>query len=271
MKFLSFAHLCSLWGVLLLLSCVSGELVRLTDANFDEIIKREIFEQNKSVFLFFSAPWCGHCKAAAPTYKTLAGQHIPGVVIAKVDATKEMYVAGRFDVPGYPTFYLLQRGVADPEGSVVVKRFNGSWDVKAMAKWLEKGHKKAKAEEEEVDLFSTWALFVARAKAKLAVGDEYLNRLQEWSGLEAHWFRVVIAPIMMTIIMTIILATYGIFIVSRSYVYAWMGWPDPDDIEAALIMAKARERESEKEKEKQKVTLVQGAHGVKTVVDKKND
>jgi hypothetical protein len=47
------------------------------------------------------------------------------------------------------------------------------------------------------------------------------------------------------------------FSVGRSYLYAFLGWPDPDVLEAARWRAKSRE-------DKRKRAAIVGAHGVKT-------
>ena len=47
----------------------------------------------------FYAPWCGHCKAMAPSYSELAEEMNSsdnGIPIAKVDATVEKELAEKF-------------------------------------------------------------------------------------------------------------------------------------------------------------------------------
>lgn len=46
----------------------------------------------------FYAPWCGHCKALAPTWEEVASQLRGKVKVAKVDATTETVVASRFNI-----------------------------------------------------------------------------------------------------------------------------------------------------------------------------
>jgi len=74
-------------------------LTILVGKNWDEIVK----DPSKDVLVKYYAPWCGHCKALAPTWDSLAEsvKDIPDLVIAKFDATANE-VAG-LQISGYPT------------------------------------------------------------------------------------------------------------------------------------------------------------------------
>lgn len=74
-------------------------LTILVGKNWDEIVK----DSSKDVLVKYYAPWCGHCKALAPTWDSLAEsvKDIPDLVIAKFDATANE-VAG-LQISGYPT------------------------------------------------------------------------------------------------------------------------------------------------------------------------
>lgn len=56
---------------------------------------------------------CGHCKQFTPEYEKIAQilkENDPPIPVAKVDATKESALGGRFEVSGYPTFKIMKKG-----------------------------------------------------------------------------------------------------------------------------------------------------------------
>ena len=74
-------------------------LTILVGKNWDDIV----MDTSKDVLVKYYAPWCGHCKALAPTWDDLA-MHVkdmPDLVIAKFDATANE-VEG-LEIRGYPT------------------------------------------------------------------------------------------------------------------------------------------------------------------------
>merc|ERR1719183_1517949 len=51
--------------------------------------KKVVLNKKTDTFIMYYAPWCGHCKKLKPLWEELADvlQDVPGLVIAKMDAT----------------------------------------------------------------------------------------------------------------------------------------------------------------------------------------
>lgn len=68
-------------------------------------------ESGGSWFVFFYAPWCGHCKALEPEWEALSMRlHGSGTGALSIDATAVTDLAALYEVEGYPTLLLLSAG-----------------------------------------------------------------------------------------------------------------------------------------------------------------
>nr|XP_040232227.2 protein disulfide-isomerase A5 [Anopheles coluzzii] len=86
----------------------SDKILILTDANFEEVSKRE-----PNLLVMFYAPWCGHCKHMKPDFAKVAQLLATEKVSAKVaalDCTVHMKTAEKFQIRGYPTLKLFANG-----------------------------------------------------------------------------------------------------------------------------------------------------------------
>ncbi|KAJ3677422.1 hypothetical protein LUZ60_003146 [Juncus effusus] len=59
--------------------------------------------------LYFTATWCGPCRAVGPLYKTLAGQN-PKINFLKLDIDQLGNLAQKWKVMSVPTFYFVKNG-----------------------------------------------------------------------------------------------------------------------------------------------------------------
>jgi len=85
----------------------SGPVKVVVAKSFQQIV----LDPSKDVLLEFYAPWCGHCKSLAPIYEEVGKEFetIPGVVIAKIDATVND-VDPKLGIRGFPTVKFFPAG-----------------------------------------------------------------------------------------------------------------------------------------------------------------
>ncbi len=79
--------------------------LRLTERNFAEIVAA-----TPLLLVDFWAPWCGPCRAVAPTLEEIARAEAGRVVVAKVNVDEEPTLAQRYQVQAIPTLMFFKDG-----------------------------------------------------------------------------------------------------------------------------------------------------------------
>jgi len=110
------------------LSIPKSHVVATTSADFDKVA----LDESKDVLMEFYAPWCGHCKALAPTWEELAKvfQLDEDVVIAKLDSDSYRETAATYDISGYPTIKFFPRDGKD------VEEYSGGRDLESLVEFV---------------------------------------------------------------------------------------------------------------------------------------
>lgn len=75
----------------------------LTDANFEEVVRN-----NSLVLVDFWAPWCGPCRALAPTIEELAREYAGKAVVAKLNVDENPETAEQFQIFSIPTVVIIK-------------------------------------------------------------------------------------------------------------------------------------------------------------------
>jgi thioredoxin 1 len=76
--------------------------VELTKDNFEQVVTG-----NDMVMIDFWAPWCGPCRAFAPSFEAASERH-PDVVFAKVNTDEEQELGAAFNIRSIPTLMFFR-------------------------------------------------------------------------------------------------------------------------------------------------------------------
>ncbi len=83
-----------------------GVVFEVTSSNIDEIIKN-----NKVVFLYFTAEWCGPCITFLQTFRDVASLYArPKVYFGKVDVDASYSIADRYNIKHIPSILIIVNG-----------------------------------------------------------------------------------------------------------------------------------------------------------------
>jgi thioredoxin 2 len=104
---------------------LQGKPVELDPARFDSFLSRN----SLPVVVDFWAEWCGPCKAMAPAFERVAGEHKTRARFAKLDTERAQPVAARFGIRAIPTLILFRDGRE-------AARVSGAMDARSLSGWL---------------------------------------------------------------------------------------------------------------------------------------
>eukprot|EP00878_Enallax_costatus_P000727 GHUV01000840.1.p1 GENE.GHUV01000840.1~~GHUV01000840.1.p1 ORF type:complete len:142 (+),score=26.70 GHUV01000840.1:126-551(+) len=101
--------------------------VQVLGSDFDDKVN-----DGSVYFIKFFAPWCGHCKRLAPTWKELADafKDDKSIKIAHVDCTQDRDVCTTADIKGYPTLKVYHKGEE-------VKAYRGARELEALKTFVQ--------------------------------------------------------------------------------------------------------------------------------------
>ncbi len=76
--------------------------IDVTEQSFKSTVDRDGI-----VLIDWWAPWCGPCRAFAPTYERVASKH-PDIAFAKVNTEQEQTLAAAFEIRSIPTLMIMR-------------------------------------------------------------------------------------------------------------------------------------------------------------------
>lgn len=97
---------------------MSENIIEVNDDNFEE----EVIKSEKPVMVDFWAPWCGPCKAIAPTVVELEKSFGEKIKFVKVNVDENPITPSKYGIQAIPTLIFFKAGeVSDQITGMVAK------------------------------------------------------------------------------------------------------------------------------------------------------
>ena len=84
----------------------SQNVLEFTTANWDQ----EVLKSEQPVLVDFWAPWCGPCRALAPTIDKIATQFAGRVKVGKLNTDENPDLAVKYGISGIPQVLIFKGG-----------------------------------------------------------------------------------------------------------------------------------------------------------------
>lgn len=102
-------------------------MIEVTEKNFDEVVEKS----EMPVLVDFWAPWCGPCKALAPTLNKIVKEFEGRVKIVKINIDESPELASKFSVMSIPTLILYIDGQVKDQSVGLVNKSQLSKKIEA--------------------------------------------------------------------------------------------------------------------------------------------
>lgn len=97
---------------------MTDKIIEIDDDGFEE----NVLKSEKPIMVDFWAPWCGPCKAIAPTIEALEKTYGDQMTFAKVNVDENPLTPSKYGVQAIPTLIFFKNGdVADQITGMVAK------------------------------------------------------------------------------------------------------------------------------------------------------
>jgi len=85
---------------------MAGNISEVTDQNFEE----EILKSDKPALVDFWAPWCGPCRAIAPTVEDLSKKYAGKMKFAKLNVEENQSTSSKYSIMSIPALLIFKNG-----------------------------------------------------------------------------------------------------------------------------------------------------------------
>jgi thioredoxin 1 len=97
---------------------MTQNIIELDDDSFE----KKVLNSDKPVMVDFWAPWCGPCKAIAPTIESLEKEYGDKMIFTKVNVDENPISPSKYGIQAIPTLIFFKNGeIADQITGMVAK------------------------------------------------------------------------------------------------------------------------------------------------------